>query len=46
MVNYVKAKTKYADGSLSEDAHYLFCEPDDRYGINNSICRITNKSTS
>lgn len=32
MLNWVKVKNKYADGSLSEDTHYLFPEPDDRYG--------------
>jgi hypothetical protein len=32
MINWVKVKTKYADGSLSNEIYYLFPEPDDRYG--------------
>lgn len=32
MVNFVKAKNKFADGSVSDDARYLFVERDDRYG--------------
>lgn len=33
MVNWVKAKTKFADGSLSDSSRYLFVEHDDRYGL-------------
>jgi hypothetical protein len=32
MINWVKVKIKYADGSLSNEIYYLFPEPDDRYG--------------
>lgn len=32
MINWVKVRTKYADGSVSEETHYLFAEPSDRYG--------------
>ena len=32
MINWVKVRNKYADGSLAEKTRYLFCEPDDRYG--------------
>lgn len=32
MVNWVKVRNIYADGSLSDETYYLFPEPDDRYG--------------
>lgn len=43
MLNWVKVKNKYAYGSLSNNTHYLFVEPDDRYGwvyrnINGGFC--------
>lgn len=31
-MNYVKAKTKFADGSLSDKVGYYIVKPDDRYG--------------
>lgn len=32
-MNYVKAKVKYQDGSLSDKAAYYEVKPDDRYGF-------------